>query len=99
MFKAHILVRQETNVAEELARIESLARKDGLDDAAMHSMLREVEDVLADLKRQDSETAACGIKIAVRKTVSTERYCIVLELQSRKESPRKRGPLSRLFGE
>lgn len=98
MFKAQILVGQETNVAAELARIESLARKHRLDDATMHSMLRDVENVLADLKRQDSETAAYGIKIAVRKTVSTERYCIVLELRSRKEPSRKRGPLSRLFG-
>lgn len=97
MLRARILVSEDTNVAAELTRIESLARKHGLDDITMHSMLREVADVLVDLKKQDSETAVFGIKIAVKKTVATEDYDILLELQPRKEPPRK-GLLSRLFG-
>lgn len=98
MFKAHIVVSEKTDVAAEIAKIENLARRHGLDDVTTFAMLRNVEVVLADLKKQDSETAAYGIRISVKKTVASEDYNILLELQPRKESSGKRGPLSRLFG-
>jgi hypothetical protein len=98
VFRARILVKHETDVAAELAKIENLATRHGLDDVTTFAMLRNVEAVLTDLKRQDSETAAYGISIAVKKTVASEDYDILLELQPRKEPSRKKGPLSRLFG-
>ena len=98
MFRARILVSDKTDVAAELAKIENLAKPHGLDEVTTFAMLRNVEAVLADLKKQDSETAAYGISISVKKTVTSEDYDIVLELHPRKELSRKKGPLSRLFG-
>jgi hypothetical protein len=98
VIQARILVNEDTDVAAELARIENLAEQHGLDDDTTFAMLRNVEAVLADLKTQDSETAAYGIRISVKKTVSTKDYDILLELQPRTKPPSKKGRLSRLFG-
>ena len=98
MFKAHIIVTQDTNVAVELAKIENLAKRNDLDDITTFSLLRNVEAALVDLKKQDSETAEYGINLSVKKTVAAEDYNILLELQSCKEPRRKRGLVSRLFG-
>jgi hypothetical protein len=98
MFKAHILVSEDTDVAAALADLERLAQKHSLDDAKIYVLMRNVESVLADLKQQDSETAAYGIKMAVEKTVATDDYRVTLKLSPRKEMPKKSGPLSWLFG-
>jgi hypothetical protein len=98
VLRAHILVNENTDVAAELDKIEKLARRHDLDDVTAFAMLRSVEAVLADLKKQDAETAAYGIRISVKKTVAAQDYQILLELQPRKEPHRGGGPLSRLFG-
>jgi hypothetical protein len=98
MFKAHILVSEDTDVAAELVKIDNLASRHHLDPAKTIVLMHNVEDVLSDLKKQDAETAAYGIKMAVKKSVSTEDYDIVLELHPRKKSNWKSGPLSWLFG-
>jgi hypothetical protein len=97
VFKAHILVSEGTDVAAELDKVDALAKKHHLDESKTFVLMRDVEDVLAELKKQDAETAVYGIKIAVKKSVRTEDYDIVLELQPRKDSNTKSGPLSRLF--
>jgi hypothetical protein len=96
MFKAHIFVRSDTDVAAELDKIEKLAIKHDLDQVKMFALMRDAEVVLADLKRQDTETAAFGIKMAVTKSLATEDYRIVFELRPRKDSA-KRGVFSALF--
>ncbi len=98
MFRARILVNDKTDVAAELVKIENLAKRHGIDDVTTFAMLKNLEAVLVDLTKQDSETAAYGISVAVKKTVASEDYDILLELQPRKEPSRKKGPLSRLFG-
>lgn len=98
MLKAHIRVSQDTDVAAELAKIEKLAKRHGLEGITTFAMMQNVETVLAELKSQDSETAAYGIRIAIKKTVTAEDYNILLELQPRNEQVRKKGALSRLFG-
>ena len=99
MFKAHILVNEDTDVAAELDRIDALARKHRLDASKTLALMRNAEDVLSDLKKQDAETAIHGIAIAVKKSLRTEDYDIVLELQPRTSGGgKKSGPLSWLLG-
>ncbi len=97
MFKAHIVVGEDTDVSAELAKIESLARKHDLDDIKIFAMVESIESILADLKQQDSETAAYGIKMAIRKTVATDDYQVTLELRPRKASHKNMGFLARLL--
>ena len=99
MFKAHIVVSEDTDVAAELASLERLAQQHHLDDAVkMHALLQNAEGVLGELKQQDAETAAYGIKMALQKTLSTDDYRITFHLNPRNDQPRKSGFFSRLFG-
>ncbi len=99
MFKAHVLVSEDTDVAAELASVERVAQKHHLDDAMkMHALLQNAEAVLAELKQQDAETAAYGIKMALEKTLSTDDYRITFQLNPRKDQTKKNGLVSRLFG-
>lgn len=98
MFKTHILVSEDTDVAAELDRIDVLAKKHRLDASKTFALMRNAEDVLSDLKKQDAETAIYGIKMAVKKSLRTEDYDIVLELQPRRSGGKKSGPLSWLLG-
>ena len=47
MFKAHILVSEDTDVAAELADLERIAKKHQLDDVRTMLLLQNVETVLA----------------------------------------------------
>ena len=99
MFKAHILVNEDTDVAGEMATLEQLAQMHRLGDTKTFVMMKNVESVLADLKQKDSETAAYGIKMEVKKTVETADYQIALELRPRRDGkPKKGGLLSWLLG-
>ena len=98
MFKAHILVNEDTDIAAELYRIDGLAKKHRLDALKTLALMRNAEDILSDLKKQDAETAVYGIKMAVKKSLRTEDYDIVLELQPRKSGGKKSGPFSWLLG-
>jgi hypothetical protein len=98
MFKAHILVNEDTDVAAELYRIDGLAKKHRLDASKTLALMRNAEDVLSDLKKQDAETAVYGIEMAVKKSLRTEDYDIVLELQPRRSGGKKSGPFSWLLG-
>ena len=98
MFKAHVFVSEDTDVAAELDKIDALARRHNLDDVKIVNLMRNFENVLADLKKQDAETAAYGIQVAIKKSIKTDDYDIVLELRSRKASSGKSGPLSWLLG-
>jgi hypothetical protein len=98
MFKVHILVSEDTDVAAELASLERLAQKHHLDAMKLHGLLRNAETLLADLKQQDAETAAYGIKMALEKTLATEDYRISFQLTPLKARSKKGGLLSRLFG-
>ena len=98
MFKAHILVGEGTDVAAELDRIADAARKHGLDDVKTYALMRNAEGVLAELKKQNAETAPYGIKISVQKHLKTEEYDIVFDLQPRRDGAKGGGFLSRLFG-
>lgn len=97
MFKAHVLVCQDTDVAAESAKIEALANKNHLDGSRLFALMRDVESVLGDLKQQDSETAVHGIKISATKTLATDAYVITFELRPR-SATKKSGLLSRIFG-
>ena len=61
MLRARIVVSEKTDVAAELDKLERLARRERLDDVTAFAMIREVELVLADLKRHGVESAAYGI--------------------------------------
>jgi hypothetical protein len=98
VLKAHILVREDTDVSAELDRVERAARKRRLDGAKLLALMRNLEGVLTDLKRQDAETSAYGINMAVKKSIKTEDYDILVELAPRKANHRKSGPFSRFFG-
>jgi hypothetical protein len=99
MFKAHVLVSEQTNVADEIASLVHLARKSGLCDAAAATLAEAVGSVVSELKQTSSEAAASGIMMDVRKVVATEDYEIVLELKARTVAKTKRRhPLARLFG-
>ena len=97
MFKAHIVVRDDTDVAAELDKIEKLANKHGLDAVRSLALMRGAESILADLKKQDSETVAFGIRIAVKKSLATKDYNLVFELRPRKSSASKKGVFFTLF--
>ena len=96
MFKAHILVREDTDIGAELANLEQSASKHGVKPIVALSMLRTTEEVLASLKKDDAEAGAYGFAMAVTKHVRTDDYDITLEL--RRHSDRKPGFLSKLFG-
>jgi hypothetical protein len=99
MFKSQIVVNEHTDVAAELANVEALAKRHHLDDAKLFVLMQNVEAVLSELKKQDSETAAYGIKMAIEKTVATDDYQISMKLGPRKDAPTKGGGLlNRLFG-
>ncbi|MGH7707758.1 MAG: hypothetical protein ACREM6_07505 [Vulcanimicrobiaceae bacterium] len=98
MLKVHIVVSEDTDIAAELDKIDGLAKKHRIGDAKMIVLTGNVETVLADLKRQDTETADYGIKMAVKKSIKTEDYEISLELRPRKSPKEGRGLLSRLLG-
>ena len=46
----------------------------------------------------DVDTAAYGIKMALKKTLATEDYSITFQLKPRKDGPRRGGLFSGLFG-
>ena len=98
MFKAHILVSADTDVAAELAHLEDLAQKHQLDAMKTHVLLQNAETLLGDFKQQDTDTAAYGIKMALEKTLTTDDYRITFALNPRSDAPKKGGLLSRLFG-
>jgi len=98
MFKARLVVSEDTDVAVELAKVENLAKRHGLGATKTFSLIGNLETVLADLKQQAVETADYGINMSVSKTLSSEDYHIVVALDSRGETRRKGGPLSWLFG-
>lgn len=98
MFKSHVLVSHATDVAAELARLEHLAQKNHLDAMKTHILLQNAEAVLGDLKQQDADTAAYGIKMALQKTLATDDYKITFKLHPETDAPVTRGLFSRLFG-
>jgi hypothetical protein len=91
-------VSEDTDVAAELAIIESLAHRHQLDAMKTHILLTTAETALGDLKQQDVDTAAYGIKMALKKTLATEDYSITFQLKPRKDGPRRGGLFSGLFG-
>jgi hypothetical protein len=99
MFKSHILVNEDTDIAAELDKLDKLARRHNLGDAQTLVLMRNAEDVLAELKRQDAETAAYGIKTAIEKSLATDDYDVRFELRPRSnKTSKKSGPLSWLLG-
>jgi hypothetical protein len=99
MLKAHILVSEDTDVAAELTSLEEHARRSCLDDVTTFALLRAAEDMLGELKKEASETAAHGISLAVSKHVRSPQYDITFELRLLRVNRRNAGGLlGRIFG-
>jgi len=97
VFKLRINCAQDVDIPKELARLELSARRHGLNDAAVSTMLSSVGPLLASLNASAEEARAHGISISLTKTAKADNYEIVLTVQSGQKE-RKRNPLSRLIG-
>ncbi len=91
-------MREDTDIAAEIARLEEQANTKGLDAVQTHAMLRAVEDIIADLKKDAAETAAVGISMAVTKQVQSSDYHVTIELQQPRAERKGNGFFSKLFG-
>jgi len=95
VFKAHILVNQQTDVVGELASLEQSARKQKLGEAQIAIMLDATGSVLAELQRTYAEMIASGIGIDLKRSVISDDYDITLEMRIRPCGSKQK---SRRFG-
>ncbi len=98
MFKVRIRVDEDTDIAAEVEKLANHARKHGLDEVGLFALVRNAESVLTELKRQQAETAAYGIQLALSKSLKTQDCEIFFDFSPTRKRFSGGGLLSRIFG-
>lgn len=98
MFKVHVRISDDTDIALEVQNLAEQARKHGLDEIRSFALTQSAESILTELKRQRDETAPYGIQLALSKSLKTDDYEILFDLSPAPKTPKNKNVFSKIFG-